>query len=91
MMTPIAMLLCSGRKIPDTDHSDPDVSDEQLNFGFVPGDDGIREAYFYATAYPDPMKPMKTNLTPGAVAATGGAVSTVIQLALMMAMPAAVF
>jgi hypothetical protein len=68
----IAMLLCSGRKVPDTDHSDPDVSDEQLNFGFVPGDDGIREAYFYATAYPDPMKRMKSSLPPGAYWHTRG-------------------
>ena len=68
----IAMLLCSGRKIPETDHSDPDVSDEQLNFGFVPGDDAIREAYFYATAYPDPMKRMRTRLPPGAYWHTRG-------------------
>ncbi|HEY7377824.1 MAG TPA: DUF5996 family protein [Steroidobacteraceae bacterium] len=68
----IAMLLCSGRKIPDTDHDDPDVSDEQLNFGFVPGDDAIHEAYFYATAYPDPMKRMKTRLPPGAYWHTRG-------------------
>ena len=68
----IAMLLCSGRKIPGTDHGDPDVSDEQLNFGFVPGDDAIREAYFYATAYPDPMKRMKMRLPPGAYWHTRG-------------------
>ena len=68
----IAMLLCSGRKIPGADQSDPDVSDEQLNFGFVPGDDGIHEPYFYATAYPDPMKRMKKRLPTGAYWHTRG-------------------
>lgn len=68
----IALLLCSGRKIPGTDASDPDTSDEQLNFGFVPGDEGIREPYFYATAYPEPMKRMKARLPTGAYWHTRG-------------------
>jgi hypothetical protein len=52
----MALLVFSGRKIPGEDPRDPEASDEQMNFGFVPGDEGIREAYFYATAYPNPKR-----------------------------------
>ena len=48
----IALLVCSGRKIPGEDPNEPELSDEQMNFGFVPGDEAIREPYFYVTAYP---------------------------------------
>jgi len=46
----------SGRLIPDADPADAENSDEQMNFGFVTGDDSISEAYFYATAFPQPEK-----------------------------------
>ena len=52
----LALLVFSGRKIPGEDPRDPELSDEQMNFGFVPGDEGIREPYFYATAYPNPKR-----------------------------------
>lgn len=62
----IALLVYSGRKVPGTDPRDPEMSDEQMNFGFVPGDDLIREAYFYATAYPEPAASRRPRLPRGA-------------------------
>ena len=62
----IAVLVFSGRKIPGTDPRDPEMSDEQMNFGFVPGDEAIREAYFYATAYPGPKHRRRPQLPKGA-------------------------
>jgi hypothetical protein len=50
----LAVTWFSGRLVPDTDPTDPDYSDEQMTFGFVTGDRGIEDAYFYATAYPTP-------------------------------------
>ena len=50
----LALLWFSGNLVPDQDPKDPEVADEQMNFGFVPGDEGITEPYFYATAYPNP-------------------------------------
>ena len=47
----LAMLVLTGRKIPGHDPENEEYSDEQLNFGFVPGDDGIREPYFFITLY----------------------------------------
>jgi hypothetical protein len=44
----------SGRLVPGMDPADEESADEQMNFGFVSGDAGIEEAYFYATAYPPP-------------------------------------
>jgi hypothetical protein len=62
----IALLVLSGRKVPGEDPKDPELSDEQMNFGFVPGDDGIREPYFYATAYPNPANRKRPRLPRGA-------------------------
>jgi len=50
----LAMLWFSGRQVPDTDPADEENADEQMNFGFVPGDGSIDEPYFYITAYPLP-------------------------------------
>ncbi len=50
----LALLWLSGRLIPDQDPNNPEYADEQMNFGFVTGDDGISDPYFYATAYPAP-------------------------------------
>ena len=44
----------SGRLVPGQDPEDEENADEQMNFGFVTGDASIEEAYFYATAYPNP-------------------------------------
>lgn len=50
----LALLWLSGRLVPDQDPGDPEHADEQMNFGFVTGDDTIPEPYFYVTAYPTP-------------------------------------
>ncbi|MEZ4768035.1 MAG: DUF5996 family protein [Caldilineales bacterium] len=50
----LAFLWFSGRRVPDQDPADPENADEQMNFGFEPGDAGIPEPYFYVTAYPKP-------------------------------------
>ena len=49
----LAMLVLTGRKTPGQDPANEEYSDEQLNFGFVPGDEGIREPYFFITLYAD--------------------------------------
>ncbi len=49
-----AMLWFSGRLVPDQDPNNPEYADEQMNFGFVPGDEHIADPYFYLTAYPTP-------------------------------------
>ena len=36
-----------------------------MNFGFVPGDEAIREPYFYVTAYPEPVDRRKPRLPRG--------------------------
>jgi len=50
----LAMVWLSGRLVPGQDPANPDYADEQMNFGFVTGDDNVPEPYFYATAYPRP-------------------------------------
>lgn len=50
----LAMLWFSGRLVPGQDPNDEENADEQMNFGFSVGDDGIPEPYFYITAYPLP-------------------------------------
>ena len=52
----LALLWLSGRMVPDQDPSDLEYADEQMNFGFVTGDDTLPEPYFYATAYPTPAE-----------------------------------
>lgn len=50
----LAGLWFSGRLVPGKDPDDEESADEQMNFGFSTGDDGIPDAYFYITAYPWP-------------------------------------
>jgi hypothetical protein len=50
----LALLWFSGRLAPGQDPANEEYADEQMNFGFSRGDDGIPESYFYATAYPTP-------------------------------------
>lgn len=58
----LAMLWFSGRLVPGTDPADEENADEQMNFGFAPGDEGIPEPYFYITAYPLPDGWLETEL-----------------------------
>ena len=50
----LAMLWFPGGKVAGQDPADPEHADRQMNFGFLFGDDGIEEPYFYVTAYPLP-------------------------------------
>ena len=58
----LAMLVLTGRKIPGQNPENEELSDEQLNFGFVPGDGGIREPYFYITLYAHSERLAKVSL-----------------------------
>lgn len=58
----LALLWFSGRLIPGADPADEENADEQMNFGFAPGDEGIPEPYFYITAYPLPDGWLETDL-----------------------------
>jgi hypothetical protein len=62
----LAMNWFSGRKVPGTDPTDEEASEEQMNFGFSTGDEGIPDPYFYITAYPLPGGLVKTKLLPEA-------------------------
>jgi hypothetical protein len=62
----LALLLFSGRRVPGKDPADEESADEQMNFGFVTGDAGIPEPYFYATAYPAPAGYANSPLPEGA-------------------------
>jgi len=50
----LAFLWFSGRLVPGTDPEDEESADEQMNFGFSPGDEATPNPYFYITAYPMP-------------------------------------
>jgi len=50
----LSMIWLPGHKVPDQDPADEEHADKQMNFGFVFGDEGIDEPYFYVTAYPLP-------------------------------------
>lgn len=58
----LSMIWLPGQKIPDQDPADEEYADQQMNFGFVFGDEMISEPYFYVTAYPLPEAMMKTEL-----------------------------
>jgi hypothetical protein len=61
----LSMIWLPGGKIPDQDPGDAEQSDKQMNFGFVFGDDSVREPYLYVTAYPLPEQLPKTPLPAG--------------------------
>ena len=67
----LAMLWFSGRLIPGQDPENEEYSDEQMNFGFSPGDESIADPYFYITAYPSPEGLTDTPLPPNAKWLTG--------------------
>jgi hypothetical protein len=50
----LSMIWLPGHKIPDQDPANEEYADKQMNFGFVFGDESIKEPYFYVTAYPLP-------------------------------------
>ncbi len=58
----LAVSWFSGRLIPGKDPNNPEESQEQMTFGFSTGDETIPDSYFYATAYPTPIKLTRTIL-----------------------------
>lgn len=62
----LALLWFSGRKVPGVDPNNEEYADEQMNFGFSTGDEGMPEPYFYATAYPWPEQIVAAALPAGA-------------------------
>lgn len=63
----LALLWFSGRQVPGVDPADEESADEQMNFGFSTGDEGMPEPYFYITAYPWPADITAAALPAGAV------------------------
>lgn len=62
----IAMLLFSGKIIKGENHQNWSYSREQMNFGFLFGDDSISAPYFYITMYPFEKSALKYELNNGA-------------------------
>ena len=77
----VAVLLFTGRRVPGADPADEESADENMNFGFLPGDDGIPEPYFYATAYPTPAGISQAVLPHGAYWHTEGWTGAVLKYA----------
>jgi len=61
----LSMIWLPGQKVPDQDPADEESADKQMNYGFVFGDEGIDEPYFYVTAYPLPDALPKVELPAG--------------------------
>lgn len=61
----LAMIWLPGERIPDQDPDDADSSEKQMNFGFLFGDTGIQQPYFYIAAYPFPEAFPSLPLPPG--------------------------
>jgi hypothetical protein len=68
----LALLWFSGRLVPGQDPANEENADEQMNFGFSPGDGGIPNPYFYITAYPRPAGLTETPLPEDAYWQTTG-------------------
>lgn len=68
----LSMNWFSGRRVPGVDPADEEAAEEQMNFGFLSGDDSIADAYFYITAYPLPEELLQTVLPQGAYWHTQG-------------------
>lgn len=68
----LAVLWFTGRLVPGVDPENEESADEQMNFGFSPGDAAIPNPYFYITAYPLPDGLTDIPLPDGAVWTTEG-------------------
>jgi hypothetical protein len=68
----LAFLWFTGRSVPGIDPEDEENADEQMNFGFSPGDEGIPEPYFYIITYPTPDGLLETPLPKDATWNTTG-------------------
>ena len=81
----LSMNWFSGRRVPGVDPADEEAADEQLNFGFVTGDNSIPDAYFYVTAYPAPAGWINLELPQGAYWHTQGWTGAILPYAAVVA------
>ena len=68
----LSMLWLPGSKVAGQDPDNEEYADQQLNFGFTLGDEGIPEPYFYVTAYPLPEALPALSLPAGTTWRTNG-------------------
>jgi hypothetical protein len=80
----LAVLWFSGRLVPGADPANEDYADEQMNFGFSPGDEAIPDPYFYTTAYPLPEGLTGTPLPDGAYWHTQGFTGAVLKYEILV-------
>jgi hypothetical protein len=80
----LAMNWFSGRLVPGVDPNDEESADEQMNFGFVTGDDSIDNADFYVTAYHQPEGWTDLDLPDGAYWQTGGWTGAILPYAALI-------
>jgi hypothetical protein len=83
----LAMLWFSGRLVPGHENDKPQSADEQMNFGFSTGDEGLPEPYFYITAYPLPADLAAAPLPPGAEWQTQGWQGALLRYSQLVAAP----
>lgn len=79
----LAVLWFSGNLVEGQDPTKADYADEQMNFGFVTGDNGIADPYFYVTAYPLPDGLADTSLPDGAYWHTEGWTGAILPYTLL--------
>jgi hypothetical protein len=75
----LAVVWFSGRLVPGVDPAEEENADEQMNFGFSTGDEGLPEPYFYITAYPLPDGLLDTPLPADASWHTSGFTGAVLK------------
>lgn len=68
----VSMIWLPGNRVAGQDPADEEHADKQMNFGFVFGDGGIEEPYFYVTAYPLPEGLPTVELPEGTTWRSGG-------------------
>ena len=68
----LAMLVLTGGTVEGADPEDETRYDEQLNFGFSPGDEHIAQPYVYVTRYPEPERLAQAQMLDGAAWHDGG-------------------
>jgi hypothetical protein len=83
----LSMLWLSGEKIPDTDPSEEETSDKQMNFGFTFGDTSLPDPYLYVTAYPSPAALAEVALPHGTAWRTDVFIGAVLPYATLVAQP----
>ncbi len=82
----LSMIWLPGARVMGVDSADEESADKQMNFGFVLGDAGISEPYFYVTAYPQPDDLLDVELPDGTAWHTEGFTGAVLRYGELVAM-----